>query len=97
MQDSFNEAAKFPLREKSIVFAGDLEAVTRRQASAIARQLGAKVTSEISPTTDFVVAGKDQARLQQAADQNIKVVSETDFFAMVKEQRRNQKELNGPK
>ncbi len=97
MQDSFNEAAKFPLRDKSIVFAGDLNAVTRRQASAIARELGAKVSSDISAKTDFVVAGKDGARLQQAADQNIKVVSEVDFFAMVKEQRKNQKELNGPK
>lgn len=97
MQDSFNEAAKFPLRDKSIVFAGDLEKVTRRQASGIARELGAKVTSDISPTTDFVVAGKDEGRLRQAADQSIKVISEADFFAMVKEQRKNQRELNGPK
>lgn len=95
MQDSFNEAA-FPLRGKSIVFAGDLDAVTRKQASGIARELGAKVTSDISPKTDFVVAGKDGARLQQAADQHIKVVSETDFFALVKEQRKNQRALKGP-
>lgn len=95
MQDSFNEAA-FPLRGKSIVFAGDLDAVTRKQASGIARELGAKVTSDVSPKTDFVVAGKDGARLQQAADQHIKVVSETDFFALVKEQRKNQRALKGP-
>ena len=97
MKDNFNEAA-FPLRDKTIVFTGDLVAVKLRQAFAIARELGAKVSSKLSDTTDFVVAGKEPSdTLQQASDRHIKIITEADFFAMVKEQRKNQRELNGPK
>lgn len=96
MKNNFNEAAQ-SLRGKTVVFAGELSAVNRRQASAIARELGATVTSEVSDKTDFVVAGTDAGtKLQQASERSIQILSEDDFFALIKEQRKAERSLNGP-
>lgn len=83
----FNETAK-PLEGKNVVFTGKLDAVKRRQARAIAREVGATARFNVSGKTDYVVAGKNAGKnLQEAANRKVKIVSEDDFFDMVRQQR----------
>lgn len=88
LKKKFSDVAK-PLEGKVIAFTGEMTAVTRKQASAIAHELGATVSRTVSAATDFVVAGKNAGqRLQRAANKGVKIVTETEFFEKVREQRR---------
>ena len=88
LKKKFEDAAR-PLEGKIITFTGEMSAVTRKQASAIAHELGATVSRTVSAATDFVVAGKDAGqKLQRAVNKGVKVVTETEFFEKVREQRR---------
>jgi DNA ligase (NAD+) len=87
LKKTFNTSAQ-SLSGKTVVFTGELSAVTRRQATAIAQELGAKVTTAVSGNTDIVVAGKDAGqKLQKAANNNVRILTEGAFFNVVKKQR----------
>ncbi|MEJ5297052.1 MAG: NAD-dependent DNA ligase LigA [Armatimonadota bacterium] len=74
-----------PLTGKSVVFTGTLESMTREEAEALARRLGAEVKSSVSRSTDLVVAGeKAGSKLARAAELGVRVVSEKEFLEMVK-------------
>lgn len=89
LKKKFGTAAGFPLLNRTVVFTGTLGFGTRKQASAIAHELGANVTRDVSGNTDYVVAGKDAGnKLFRAANKGTKIISEADFFAMVKKQRK---------
>jgi DNA ligase (NAD+) len=82
-------AVKLPLEGKTIVFTGELDGVTRRQARGIAYELGASVKKSVSDKVDLVVAGTDAGKkLQKAFNKGVKVVTEKDFFRMVRRQRK---------
>lgn len=86
------------LSQKVVVFTGALKSVTRRQAAAIAFELGAEVKKSVTKDTDLVVAGaKAGKKLQDAAAQSKRIISESDFFAIVRQQRAAAKaaKLNG--
>lgn len=88
LKKRFSDAAR-PLEGKTVAFTGRLEAVSRKQAAAIARELGASVSLTVSRDTDLVVAGNDAShKLDAAGKKGIPVVSETEFFELVREQRR---------
>ena len=92
LKKKFDDVAQ-PLKGKTIAFTGELSAVTRRQASAIARELGATVSKTVSAATDFVVAGKNAGqKLVRAANKGIEIVSEKKFFDRVTEQRKMNKQ-----
>jgi DNA ligase (NAD+) len=69
-----------PLAGKKIVLTGTLSKYTRDAAREILENLGATVTSSVSPKTDIVLAGADAGgKLQKATELGIKIWSESDL------------------
>jgi DNA ligase (NAD+) len=76
--------AASPITDKTVVFTGTLEKMTRPEAKALAERLGAKVTGSVSAKTDYVVAGSDAgSKLAKARDLGVKVLSEDEWLALV--------------
>ena len=86
-KDGFNLSVQ-SFEGKKLVFTGDLAGVTRRQAWGIVRELNANVGTKVSAATDFVIAGRNATdKLQDAVNNNVRILTEDDFFAIVKAQR----------
>jgi DNA ligase (NAD+) len=76
--------AASPITDKTVVFTGTLEKMTRPEAKALAERLGAKVTGSVSAKTDYVVAGSDAgSKLAKARELGVKVLSEDEWLALV--------------
>jgi DNA ligase (NAD+) len=72
-----------PLSDKTIVFTGTLERMTRAEAKARAESLGAKVAGSVSRSTDYVVAGTEAgSKLDKAREYGVSILSEDDWLAM---------------
>jgi DNA ligase (NAD+) len=70
-----------PVSDKTVVFTGTLERMTRSEAKALAERLGAKVTGSVSAKTDYVVAGADAgSKLAKARELGVVVLSEDDWL-----------------
>jgi DNA ligase (NAD+) len=77
-------AAVSPVTDKTVVFTGTLERMTRSEAKALAERLGAKVAGSVSARTDYVVAGSDAgSKLAKARDLGVRVLSEDEWIALV--------------
>ena len=71
------------LSGKSIVFTGSLERVSRREAKSMAERYGAKVSSDISKQTDYLVVGdKPGSKLKKAQSLGVHILSEEEFLAL---------------
>ncbi|MDI9409300.1 MAG: NAD-dependent DNA ligase LigA [Candidatus Pacebacteria bacterium] len=69
---------------KTIVFTGELELTTRREAKARAEQLGAKVVDSVSKTTDLVVVGAAAgSKATRARELGIATVDEAGWLLML--------------
>lgn len=67
--------------DKTIVFTGTLENLTRAEAKAMAIKMGAKVAGSVSNNTDYVIVGKDAgSKAKKAQELNIKILSEEEFL-----------------
>ncbi|NWG23614.1 MAG: NAD-dependent DNA ligase LigA [Pseudorhodoplanes sp.] len=74
-----------PVAGKTVVFTGSLEKMTRDEAKAMAERLGARVAGSVSKKTDLVVAGPGAgSKLKDAQKHGVKVLSEDEWFALVK-------------
>ncbi|MDD4519343.1 MAG: NAD-dependent DNA ligase LigA [Alphaproteobacteria bacterium] len=70
--------------QKSVVFTGSLETMTRAEAKAMVLAQGGKVNSSISSKTDFVVIGeKSGKKAEEAQKLNLKILTEENFKQML--------------
>jgi len=73
------------LKEKTFVFTGSLDNMTREEAKEKVKRLGGRVSSSISKKTDYLVAGrKPGSKLEEAKKLGIKVIKEKEFLDMIK-------------
>ena len=74
------------LQGKKFVFTGELTSMTRTQAGARVREMGADVIASVSAATDFVVAGDSPgSKHQKALQLGVKILSEKQFQEMINE------------
>jgi len=77
-------ASKRLLAGKTFVLTGTLESLSRDQATAKLRALGAKVAGSVSKKTDYVVAGRDAgSKLDKARELGITVLDEAGLLALL--------------
>ena len=73
------------LTGKTIVFTGKLETMTRDEAAAQAKALGAKVGSAITKETDILVVGPGAgSKLKDAKKHGVQVIDEAAWVKMAK-------------
>ena len=66
-----------PLGNKTVVFTGTLERMSRAEAKATAEALGAKVAGSVSAKTDYVVVGADAgSKAKRAAELGVTILNE---------------------
>tara|TARA_B100000965_G_scaffold80246_1_gene63929 strand:- start:30 stop:2063 length:2034 start_codon:yes stop_codon:yes gene_type:complete len=71
---------------KTILFTGTLRNMSRAEAKSQAENLGAKVVSSISKSTDILVSGeKSGSKLSKAKDLGVKVITEEDWMSISNE------------
>lgn len=73
-----------PISGKIVVFTGELEKRSRKAAKIEAEKLGAKVASDVSVKTDFVVVGTDPgSKARKAQELGVKVLSEKEWEHLI--------------
>ncbi len=66
---------------KNLVFTGSLTSISRDEAKYLAKQVGAKILSNVSKTTDYVIVGeKAGVKSKKAKELNISILNETEFL-----------------
>jgi DNA ligase (NAD+) len=74
-------AAPRPLDGQIVVITGTLPTLSRDQATALAQQAGARVTSSVSKKTSFVVVGVDAGtKLAKAQALDVETIDEGEFL-----------------
>ncbi|NJO35302.1 MAG: NAD-dependent DNA ligase LigA, partial [Rhodospirillales bacterium] len=77
-------ATASPVTDKTVVFTGSLEKMTRGEAKALAERLGAKVAGSVSKKTDYVVAGDDAgSKLAKAREAGVTVLTEDEWLKLI--------------
>lgn len=78
-----------PLANRTFVFTGSLESMTRGEAADVVRSLGGHVSSSVSGKTDYVVAGSEAgSKYDRARELGIEILSEEEFLDMLPEETR---------
>jgi DNA ligase (NAD+) len=73
-----------PLAGRAIVLTGTLPHLSREEATRLATQAGARVTSSVSRKTSFVVAGENPgSKLDRARELGVEVIDEAEFLRRV--------------
>ena len=76
-------AADAKLRDKIVVFTGELSTMTRDAAKARAEELGAKVTDSVSKKTSLVVVGENAgSKARKAAELGIETMTEQEWLKL---------------
>ncbi len=72
-----------PVADKTVVFTGSLETMSRSEAKARAESLGAKVAGSVSQKTDYVVIGADAgSKARKARELDVTCLSEQEWLEM---------------
>lgn len=70
----------------SIVFTGELERATRKEAETVARVLGAATPSSVSARTKWLVCGASPgSKLQKARSLGVEILDEATFWSMARQ------------
>jgi len=74
-----------PFYKKKVVFTGDLDNFTRKEAAHKIKLLGADVNTSISKKTDFVIVGKNPgpSKMEKILKLGIPMISEDEFLQML--------------
>jgi DNA ligase (NAD+) len=73
-----------PLSGKTLVVTGTLEKYTRNEIESLIERHGGRVTSSVSKSTDYLVAGeKAGSKLDKAQKLNVAVISEREFEELI--------------
>ncbi len=74
------------LDDQTIVLTGTLPTLTRTQATELIRRNGGKLSGSVSKKTSFVIAGEEAgSKLVKAEGLGVKILSESDFLALLAE------------
>jgi DNA ligase (NAD+) len=72
-------------QEKTFVFTGELEQMSRHEAEEMVRGLGGRASSSVSSRTDYVVTGRNPgSKLRKAQKLGIAIIDEREFINLVK-------------
>ncbi len=72
------------LEDKTFVLTGSLQTLTREQAKDKIRELGGDISSSVSSSTDYVVAGSEPGEKYEKANKlGVKVINEKEFLKML--------------
>ncbi len=78
-------AADAPLKDKIMVFTGELSSMTRDAAKARAEELGAKVTDSVSKKTSLVVVGENAgSKARKASELGVQTLTEEQWVKLSK-------------
>lgn len=78
-------AKKEGVFEKTFVFTGGLDSMTRDDAKAIVRKYGGNVSESVSAKVDFVVSGEEAgSKLEKAKRLGVNVITEKEFLGLIK-------------
>ena len=70
--------------DKTIVFTGTLENLTRAEAKALGIKLGAKVAGSVSSNTDYVIVGSDAgSKAKKALELGVEILNEAEFLNLI--------------
>ncbi len=76
-------AADAPLKDKIVVFTGELSTMTRDAAKARAEELGAKVTDSVSKKTSLVVVGENAgSKARKATELGVQTLTEEEWVKL---------------
>ena len=77
---------KTPLSGKLIMFTGGFEYKSRSELKSLAENLGAKIVSNISKKTDFLIMGSQKPitkKINEAIKLNVKILNEKDWNKII--------------
>ena len=78
-------AADAPLKDKIVVFTGELSTMTRDAAKARAEELGARVTDSVSKKTSLVVVGENAgSKARKAAELGVQTLTEAEWVELAR-------------
>ncbi|MEO2083774.1 MAG: helix-hairpin-helix domain-containing protein, partial [Desulfurobacteriaceae bacterium] len=74
-----------PLAGQKVVFTGELDHFTRKEAQHVVELLGANPTNSVTRKTSFVVVGKNPgSKFQKAQKLGVKMLNEEEFIELLK-------------
>ena len=86
IKPEYTDTSSLPLAGRSYIISGTIEGYDREAAEDALRNLGATVTSSVTKTTTALITGAKpgKSKLDKAASLGIPILSETDFFTLIK-------------